>query len=348
MITSTVQPTRRRFLQQAFAFSAAAGLSGCGQSATQTATSPAPQPASETVSHILMVGDWGTDATPQNQTQVAAAMQAYVAKEQITTGALLMLGDNFYGPLAGGPASARWQTQFEQAYPASIFDCPAYAVLGNHDYQIYPVAKADAELAYAQTGASRFTMPSRYYTFSFPAKNPVITFLALDSNVPNEASQPIPPDASYYTPDAAAVAAQMQWLATTLAQPRKTPFVAAMAHHPVYSNGPHGDNHTLIGAVDPLLQQYGVHLYLAGHDHDLQHLEFTGHPTSFVLSGGGGAPLVALQAAKASRGPFAQEVSGFTHLAVQQSLMTIRHVGTDGTVLHGFAKTPSGLVTILT
>jgi tartrate-resistant acid phosphatase type 5 len=35
-----------------------------------------------------------------------------------------------------------------------------------------------------------------------------------------------------------------------------------------------------------------VDLYLSGRDHDLQHLEFKGHPTSFVISGRGGAELV--------------------------------------------------------
>jgi tartrate-resistant acid phosphatase type 5 len=35
-----------------------------------------------------------------------------------------------------------------------------------------------------------------------------------------------------------------------------------------------------------------VDLYLSGRDHDLQQLEFKGHPTCFVICGGGGAELV--------------------------------------------------------
>jgi tartrate-resistant acid phosphatase type 5 len=71
----------------------------------------------------------------------------------------------------------------------SDFPCPAYAVLGNHDYQRWPESKVDAELEYARSGrnggaATRWTMPSRWYRFEFPAKNPLITFLALDSNMP--------------------------------------------------------------------------------------------------------------------------------------------------------------------
>lgn len=346
-MSSDTPLTRRRFLQQAFAFSAAATLAGCSQPTTQVISAP-PSVAESKTSHLLVVGDWGWDATSANQSQVASAMQSYVATQKISADALLMLGDNFYGTMTDGASSSRWQTQFEQMYPASVFSGPAYAVLGNHDYQVAPVAKVDAELAYAQTGTSRWTMPSRYYRFTFPAQNPVITLIALDSNMPNEPAQPLPPNPTYYTQDATSVAAQLDWLTDTLAQPLTTPFLATIAHHPIYSNGPHNDNRTLINSWDPLLRQYGVHLYMAGHDHDLQHLEFTGHPTSFVLSGGGGAPLVALNAADAARGPFAQEISGFTHLELQAQLMTIRHIGVDGTVMHAFTKTPSGVVTILT
>ncbi len=73
-----------------------------------------------------------------------------------------------------------------------------------------------------------------------------------------------------------------------LAKPRTTPFLAVGAHHPLYSNGRHRDNPMLIAQWDSLLPRHNVDLYLSGHDHDLQHLEFKDHPTSFVISGGGG------------------------------------------------------------
>jgi Calcineurin-like phosphoesterase len=70
--------------------------------------------------------------------------------------------------------------------------------------------------------------------------------------------------------------------------PRTTRFLAVAAHHPLYSNGKHRDNPKLIAPWDFLLRRKNVDLYLSGHDHDLQQLEFKGHPTSFVISGGGG------------------------------------------------------------
>lgn len=338
--------TRRRFLQTTVAFSAAAsvagagGLVGCGSGIRAgVADSVVDEP-----SHFLMVGDWGA-TSPTAQTVVSKAMQAYVAKHAFTTDALMMLGDNFYGNMPGGADSPRWQTQFEEMYPASVFPGPAYAVPGNHDYQNAPQSKYAAQLAYAAAGNTRWSMPGRYRRWTFPEDNPAVTFIALDSNMPNEKAQPIPPDASYYTQSDADRQTQLTWLEGALAQPQGTPFLVVIAHHPVYSNGAHGDNATLIRDWDPLFRKYKVDLYLAGHDHDLQHLEFAGHPTSFVSSGGGGAELSPLTSSK--YGPYGSAIHGFTHLQVNQELMTIRHVDENGNLQHKFTRDPGGTVTIL-
>jgi 3',5'-cyclic AMP phosphodiesterase CpdA len=140
----------------------------------------------------------------------------------------------------------------------------------------------------------------------------LITFLALDSNMPlKEGTTKRGKD---FTLTHEGHAEQLGWLETELKRPRKTPVLVVMGHHPVYSDGPHGDHPSLVRDWDPLFQKYGVHLYLAGHDHDLQHLEFEGHPTSHVLSGGGGADLYNLNIEAFARGPFAQKVYGFNHL----------------------------------
>lgn len=355
----TEPTTRRRFLHQTFAFSAAAVLAGCGgeQSVPVTTTAPVTTPAPvappvtpsapPTVVNLLAVGDWGSQSNITAQTRVAAAMQSYVAANKVSTDAVLMLGDNFYGPLTGGASSTRWKTQFEDMYPASVFNCPFYGMLGNHDYQVEPVDKAAAELAYAAQGTSRWKMPARYYSIALPANDPIVTIVVLDTNRPNEPAQPPPPDSTYFTPTATDVTAQQEWLQKTLSQAPPTAFRMIAAHHPVYSNGAHGDNNTLIGSVDPLLRKHAPHVYLAGHDHDMQHLEFAGHPTSFVLSGGGGAELAALRDRLVAQGPYAREVHGFTHLQVTATLTTVRMIDDAGNLLHAFQKTPDGTVTMI-
>ena len=337
--------TRRRFLQTTVAFSAAAalagtgGLVGCGSGIRAGVDDP----VTDDPSHFLMVGDWGA-VSDGDQTTIAKAMQAYVAKHGISTDALFMLGDNFYGDMPGGVTSPRWQTQFESMYPAGVFPGNAYAVPGNHDYQNAPDSKYAAELAYA-AGSSRWTMPGRYYRWTYPTVNPTVTFIALDSNMPNEKAQPIPPDPSFYTPTDGDRQTQLTWLEGALAQPSGTPYLVVIGHHPLYTNGGHGDNATLIRDWDPLFQKYNVDLYLAGHDHDLQHIELAGHPTSFVSSGGGGAELSPLVSDE--YGPYGSPVHGFTHLQVNAELMTVRHLDGTGSLLHKFTRDPSGVVTIL-
>jgi tartrate-resistant acid phosphatase type 5 len=108
------------------------------------------------------------------------------------------------------------------------------------------------------------------------------------------------------------------------AKPRTTPFLAVAAHHPLYSNGMHRDNPKLIAQWDSLLRRHNVDLYLSGHDHDLQHLEFKGHPTSFVISGGGGAELVGWTTPLQERGPWGLRALGFTDLQISMEEVVVR------------------------
>ncbi len=330
--------SRRGFLRQSFAFSAIAGL---GFGSLPSLAKPHEQAEGL---QWLMVGDWGYENFTAQKT-VAEAMQAYVHEHRLKPDALLMLGDNWYGDLTGGVDSPRWKTQFEEMYPRSSFDCPAYAMLGNHDYQRMPESKVEAELAYAKKNGTRWTMPSRWYSFEFPSAKPLVTVIALDSNMPHPQGRKAPGVNFTLTPEEQAE--QLRWLKTELEKPRRTPYLIVIAHHPIYSNGPHGDHKVLIADWEPLLREHKAHLYLAGHDHDMQHLEFDGHPTSFVMSGGGGADLYTLKIDEAQRGPYAAKVYGFSHLQIAPDKLTLLHMDQAGKVIHGFTKTPEGTVSIL-
>jgi tartrate-resistant acid phosphatase type 5 len=343
-LDSSPNINRRRFLRQSFAFSALAVLGSLPSSAAPLSSDP-------TAAELLMLGDWGYDDNHTAQSSVAVGMSQYAQRHGLKPQALLMLGDNWYGELAGGVHSSRWQTQFEEMYAADVFACPAYAIAGNHDYQRWPDSKVAAELEYARVGKTstsptRWTMPSLWYRFEFPAKKPLITFLALDRNMPFMDGSAIKGRNFTLTPQQQAE--QLSWLEAELKRPRGTPFLAVMGHHPIYSDGVHGDHPVLARDWDPLFRKYGVHLYLAGHDHDLQHLEFDEHPTSFFLSGGGGADLYDLKADPSKRGPYAEKVYGFSHLSVTPKQMVLRHLDTDGRILHAFTKSSEGKIAIVT
>ncbi len=125
--------------------------------------------------------------------------------------------------------------------------------------------------------------------------------------------------------------------------PRTTTFLIVMGHHPIYTDG---DHPVLIKEWDPVFRRQKVDVYLAGHDHDLQCLEFEGHPTSLFYSGGGGADLGELMIHTAKRGPYTQKVYGFSHLSVPPNRIQLRHLDSDGRRLHAFSRTKDGKVLI--
>jgi hypothetical protein len=334
--------SRRSFLRQTFAFSAMAALRP-GALLAQGAAFAQPDAAAQ---HMFMIGDWGTDVEFDQQKAVAASMGKWMDASQARPGAMFLLGDNWYGHLHGGLDDPRWKSQFEDMYPASRFPGRAYAVLGNHDYEkTSSHDKVQLQLDYGNAKHSRWTMPAHHYTFTFPETDPIVTFICLDSNLPGTKAWDFMPGS--YLMSHAGADAQDQWFAAELAKPRTTPFVAVIAHHPLFTNGIHRDNRILIPRWDHLLRDHKVDFYITGHDHDLQHIEFDDHPTSFVISGGGGAELVNWSVPPEKRGPYGGRVVGFSHLEMAKDSIVLRHIGAGAQQLHAFRKTVGGKVEIL-
>ena len=148
--------SRRRALQVTFCSSVALALN-IRRPRVEAAVDPAGL-------HMLAIGDFGT--TGKDQAAVAAAMRAYRERAGIRLQALLLLGDNIYNRVPAGLAadSPHWRAVFEDMYPSQDFDCPCYAVLGNHDYSDNADGPA-AQLAYAKRPGTRWRMPAKWYRF---------------------------------------------------------------------------------------------------------------------------------------------------------------------------------------
>ncbi|MDB6137495.1 MAG: hypothetical protein JWO94_567 [Verrucomicrobiaceae bacterium] len=334
MSTSTPLWTRRRLLRTVFCSSAALALNIKSQSLAATEGEDL---------HWLALGDFGSQEPAQ--TAVAQGMQNYVARLQVKPSGLLLLGDNFYKPMPGGLQSPRWQTGFEDMYPRSSFDCPCPVVLGNHDYHDNKGGE-QVQLAYAKKSGTRWTFPNKWHRMDFPTVNPLVTMLFTDTNtsVLSGGVNPKTKEArGHLTPEEEA--AQLEWLKGELAKPR-APFTIVVGHHPVYSNGIHGDSKQLVANIGPLLQTHGVHAYLCGHDHDMQHLELEGLKTSFILSGGGGARVRELPNHKRQM-PFGQPIYGFTHLQASPQRLIFRQVDANGKQMHAFEKRLDGSFSVL-
>lgn len=291
--------------------------------------------------HFLAIGDFGTGAADQKA--VSKAMQDFVAKNSLKSEAMLLLGDNFYGKTKDGLTvdSPRWQSDIEEMYPTAVFPEPQYAVLGNHDYHDNAGGQ-DVQLAYSKKPGVRWKMPAKWYRQDFGG---LLTVFFLDSNLP-AVSGAKDKKAGKVRPSLSADEAkeQMIWLKAELSKPR-LPFTLVVAHHPIYSNGDHGDTKALVAEWEPLLQENHVHAYLCGHDHDLQHLEVEGKFTSHILSGGGGAKTRKLEHPERKM-PYGLDVHGFTHITVKADALIFAHHGVDGALLHRFTKRLDGKVEI--
>lgn len=278
--------------------------------------------------NLLGFGDWGDGNTPV-QAATARQMAAYATNHSVRFDAALVLGDNFYHKMSGGVTDPRWQTEFEQMFDVQALPMPFYVALGNHDYE---GDKAATQLAYARKNpTSRWKLPAEYYRVELPADKPLVSVLVLDSNVRSLGE--------------AAWKAELAWLEKELARPRPGVWTIAIAHHPVVSNGQHGDNKQISEAWEPLFQKYKLDFYLCGHDHDLQHLQLKDKCTSFVLAGGGGAKVRPMK--RADRGPFSRTLNGFLHLQLTPELATGKIVSVTGGVVHEFTRTPAGKVKVV-
>lgn len=267
--------------------------------------------------NLLAIADWGDDTWAEED--VAEAMARYAESAEREVDAVLLAGDNFYEDLTGVD-DPRWRL-FEDLFDPQRLNMPFYAALGNHDYGGNDLI----ELEYARLHpASRWKMPARWYRIDLPADHPLVTVFMLDSNYKRMSMEQFE--------------SQRQWLETELRKPRATTWTVVCAHHPLFTNGRAGDDPFLQEQWDELFREYNVDFYIAGHDHDMQHLKVPGHETSFMVCGGGGAGIRDL--VRSDRGPFAYSMHGFVHLRFGERTADILFLDKSGRPVYAFEQRP--------
>jgi hypothetical protein len=119
--------------------------------------------------------------------------------------------------------------------------------------------------------------------------------------------------------------AQRDWLAGELAKPTNALWTVVYGHHPIYSDGHHGDSKRLKEKLLPLLKTHKVDVYLAGHEHEMQHLEIEG--IQYIIAGGGGKDT---RRVRGKRSGCAVSANGFLELEASKTQLILRLVGIDG------------------
>jgi acid phosphatase len=269
--------------------------------------------------HFAIIGDWGRYGRPD---QAAVAQQMARACDQAKARFVISVGDNFYEDGAASVDDPHWQRSFEQVYSAPSLQVPWYVILGNHDYR----GSVEAQLAYARTHP-RWGMPGRTFQqshllpggsaadFFYIDTSPMIAEYVGNPHMPEVNQQDVP--------------AQLAWLDGALAA-SKAPWKLVFGHHPIYSAGVgHGSQEDMIRLVLPVLQKHGVQAYLAGHDHDLQHLK-TGN-LHLVISGGGSEHRLVGELPETM---FGLPVSGFALASLSRQELQVRYIDDRGALLY--------------
>ena len=287
----------------------------------------APRPFPKDQVNLIAMGDWGSGG--QEERDVAQSLSKYVSRTGLQFNGLLTCGDNFYVPLKDAD-DYHFQTLFEDMFDAKVINFPFYVSLGNHDFE---KDKWKYELAYAANHPdSRWKLPSRWYRLDLPVEKPLVTILMLDSDKPRMTADEWK--------------SEMKWMDDELSKPRTTRWTIAAAHHPLFSNGAHGDNGVLQVQWGPIFKKHKLDFYICGHDHDMQQLQVPGWGTTFILAGGGGKKPTKMR--RDLRGPFSKSLNGFTHLELNPESAIVRFVsGPDARVVHEILRTPDGNVSML-
>lgn len=245
---------------------------------------PPPVLDAGTFVRFVAIGDTGKGNAGQNQ--VGGAIGTLCAAQGCDF--VVMLGDNFYPSGVSSVTDPQWQTAFVQPY--ATVNAPFYAVLGNHDYggdgAGTDLPKGDNEVAYSQVNP-KWRMPDNHYKFAFGNAE----FFAADTN------------RSMFSVDQSVRSDFDTWLPASTAQ-----WKIALGHHPLKSNGEHGNAGSYDGLpFVPVANGSGVKkfieervcgradVYLCGHDHSIQWLKPTctrsgsNINTELILSGGAAA-----------------------------------------------------------
>jgi len=86
---------------------------------------------------------------------------------------------------------------------------------------------------------------------------------------------------------------QYKWLVEDLKSHQNYKWIIVLAHKPLYSGAHWGVRRKLIGQLDPLFKKYRVSMFISSHYHSYEHLFVNG--VTYIVSGGGGAPLAKLR-----------------------------------------------------
>lgn len=226
---------------------------------------------------FVAFGDWG-DLSAHSQT---ISSTLFVLERVLDF--IILLGDQFYPDGVSSVSDPKWKSHVIERCPGTL---PMYALLGNHDYHLDPIAQIQQTLSMPS-----WNMPFFYYDKVVPVGNEQLHLWFLDTCL-------LAPYTSYRLFQHCQITSkslerffqlvhrwyhpQMQWLKETL-QKSRAKYKMVCGHYPIFSNGPHPSCTFLRSTLVPLFEQHGVQVYISGHQHNAQVIE---HHSIYYLTAG--------------------------------------------------------------
>jgi acid phosphatase len=217
----------------------------------------------DTTTTFIVIGDWGYEGDGlQAVSEQMNELASYIQIDFIAT-----LGDNFYPEGVLSTTDPNWDI-FTDNFAQDALQIPWYISIGNHDH----LGNEQAQVDYSAID-DRWTFPYFFYEFkrSINYSGDSLGVIVIDSqrlrSNPNSLNQ-------------------LNWI-DSVADASNTPWKIMMGHHPLYSYGYHGSSELMQGLLEETLNDNKIDLYLAGHDHDLQHIKTNGY-TEYFISGSAG------------------------------------------------------------
>ena len=236
---------------------------------------------------VVVLGDfgWGGDG----QSKIADAIAGIHAIDPLDFG--ITVGDNFYQHGVSSVQDEKWLERWERPYGS--IGIPFYPALGNHDYY----GSVQAQLDYVSPSGT-WHLPARQYRLHAG----IAEFFAIDTMDENPQ--------------------QWLWLSEAITE-SPAQWKVVYGHHPVYSAGNHGDGEQMQQDLLPVIRGK-ADIYIAGHDHDMEHLKPL-DGTHFLVSGGGGAKLHRVR--RHPRLLFGKAAYGFTVLTFLSDRIVVEMFG---------------------
>jgi len=283
-------------------------------------------PEEENGFSFLIIGDWGRCG---DYFQKEVSHQMNIFSEKTDAEFIVSTGDNFYDNGVRSTEDAQWDKSFEDIYTGSHLQKNWYVILGNHDYHGNP----QAEIDYSKK-SRRWNMPSRYYTIKQKVNDSVdARLIFIDTN----------PFIKKYHKEAGDYAdiakqdttKQLRWLDSLLAHSTE-PWKIIVGHHPLYSSSSkHGNAEELITVLKPMMEKYHVQMYIAGHEHDLQHLKPENSTVDYIVSGAGSE---VRPTGKNEMTKFSASVGGFAVASINNDSLKLYFVDDKGKMIYNMSR----------